>query len=78
MKIYVTKSALTKGIKIYEQGEYRIHGNILILDSQLHYVRKPYWHKSKEKAIIHAEKLRKAEIQRLENKIVLLKLKKFE
>ena len=78
MKIYVTKSALTKGIQIYEKGEYTIHRNIVILDSKLHYIRKPYWHKSKEKATLHAEKLRKAEILRLENKIVLLKLKKFE
>ena len=79
MKIYVTKFALTKGI-LEKEAEIcsTVNEKMIKVDSKYpEYLHKPFWHTSKEDAIVHAEILRENELKSLEKRIEKLKKIKF-
>ncbi len=75
MKVFVTKYALTDGIL-----EKEVEININISDRMVTEVKgnyrnsfhKPFWHLTKDEAIIHAEQLRTRKIISLKKKIIQL------
>lgn len=75
MKVWITKYALTKGIREFE-GELR--GSAVVGPHFVEWFYPPDWHKSREDAIAWAEKMRQKKIASLEKQIDRLKSLKFE
>jgi len=79
-KVWITKYALTEGIREKEVEGSRRDGVVEIVGSNGIYCHGEgkEWHKDKESAIKRAEEMRNKEIIKLEKKIQKLKDMKFE
>lgn len=78
--VWVTKHALTEGIREYDAQETHTPRMVAVAytDDQGHrvfdqYLNTPDWHLTREAAIAQVEKMRLAEIERLEAKIAKLR-----
>lgn len=80
--VYVTKHALTSGIQertlksINENGK-MIEVTPLSGEYGLILIWKPYWHLTREEAILHAEEMRKKKIVSLRRQIAKMEKLKF-
>lgn len=76
MKVFITKYALTSGIKETEVTPIRDFPNIVKFNSH-NYIHKPFWHENEKDAINHAENIRTKRIESLKKQITKLEKLKF-
>ncbi len=80
MKVWITKYALTQGIKENEANVCSDVSDEMIVVKGIGlygYFHKPYWHTDKQEAIKHAESMRLKKIDSLKKQIAKLEKLKF-
>jgi len=76
MKAYVTKYALTRGIQEVEVTHETNYPEMIWINAFEIY-HKPFWHETREEAVLHAEKLREAKLKSIEKQVKRIKALKF-
>lgn len=78
MKIYITKYALTSGIKEVEISPDKLSSDVVLVGDWNNYCHKGEWHKSYAEALVRANEMRQAKIKSLKRSLSKLEAMKFE
>ncbi len=78
MKVWITKYALTQGVREASGSIYYRSSNYLKADGFPWLITKPDWHATKKEAIARAEEMRQKKILSLKKQIAKLEKLRFE